>query len=82
MMGVTFTKAQRERAKKDGAKLCAIYTPHVSIDGPCTQEEHDDIVRFLHAFLKRRFDKRKAEREAALHGEQVKGTVDETNTNS
>lgn len=59
-----YTKSQREKAKAEGLKLCAIHTPHVSFAGPATLEEHDDIVRFLNEFLKRRFDRIKAERMA------------------
>lgn len=72
-MSVSFTKAQRLRAKSEGKKLCAVYTPHVSFGGPCTAEEHEEIVRFLHDFLKRRFDRLMADR---LHaGQEVKGEV-------
>ena len=64
-----YTKSQRDKAKAEGLKLCAIDTPHVSFAGPATQEEHDEIVRFLNEFLKRRFDRIRAERQAKEAGQ-------------
>jgi hypothetical protein len=63
MAKVSFTKAQRDRAKADGKKLCAIHTPHVSFDGPCTEAEHEEIVRFMHDFMQRRLQRLRRERE-------------------
>ncbi len=59
-----YTKSQRDKAKAEGLKLCAIVTPNLSFAGPATIEEHDEIVRFMHDFLSRRFNRLKAEREA------------------
>ena len=53
-MAVTYTKQQREAAKKSGGKLATIDAGGISFSGPVTPEEQVEITRFLLAFLDRR----------------------------
>lgn len=53
-MTVSYTKAQRERAKRDGSCLVTIATPGIEFQGPVSVEEARRLDEYLVAFLKRR----------------------------
>lgn len=69
MPKVSYPQVMRDRAKKDGNRLCMIDTPSLSFGGPCTPEEAEEIAKFASAFVVRRM-KRVKEQAATLPAEQ------------
>jgi hypothetical protein len=53
-MAVTYTPAQRERAKADELKLVTLAVPGFEFQGPVTKEEAAEVEAFALAFYGRR----------------------------
>jgi hypothetical protein len=52
-MAVTYSKAQRDRAKKDGLHLVTMAARGVEVQAPVSEEESKRLADFIHDFLAR-----------------------------
>lgn len=53
-MAVTYSAEQKKRAKDEGKHLVTIGVAGMSFQGPVTEEERDEVLRFFVAFQDRR----------------------------
>lgn len=53
-MAVTYTKSQREYAKREGLHLVTLAAKGIEVQAPVTEEEMERVVRFVLGFLERR----------------------------
>lgn len=53
-MAVTYTKAQKDTAKKDGLHLVTIAAAGMEFQGATTEEERDELLKYILAFVQRR----------------------------
>ena len=53
-MSVSYTKVQREQAKKHGWPLITVSVPGLEFQGPVPPEERDELTCYLLAMFKRR----------------------------
>ena len=58
-MAITYTKAQKDRAKAEGLKLVTIDAHGLSFQGPTTAEECAALEAYILAFVNRRGDRPK-----------------------
>ncbi|WP_088260661.1 hypothetical protein [Fimbriiglobus ruber] len=58
-MAVTYTKAQKDRAKADGLHLATISVSGVEFQGPVTEDDRIHLLKILTDYLSRRSAKLK-----------------------
>jgi hypothetical protein len=53
-MGVSYTKAQRELAKREGLHLVTLAAKGIEVQAPVSKEEMDWVAAFILDFIRRR----------------------------